>query len=59
MLLDLCLQMIMPLLAAFIIFSLFRLSKSRLESDRKIIWCILILAFPVLGSLAYFIVGNK
>lgn len=59
MLLDLCLQMIMPILIAFIIFSLFRLSKSRLESDRKIIWCILILAFPVLGSLAYFIIGNK
>ncbi len=59
MLLDICLQMIMPLLTAFIIFSLFRLSKSRLESDRKIIWCILIPAFPVLGSLAYFIVGKK
>ncbi|WP_300485188.1 PLDc N-terminal domain-containing protein [Flavobacterium sp.] len=52
-------QLFLLCLIVFIIFSLFRLSKSRLESDRKIIWCILILAFPVLGSLAYFIVGNK
>ncbi len=53
------LQLLLLCLIAFIIFSLFKLGISKMNLDKKLIWCILILAFPVSGSLAYFIVGNK
>jgi hypothetical protein len=52
-------QIFILLLIVFIIYTLFKLGKSSLPSDKKLIWCILILVFPIIGSIAYLLVGKK
>jgi hypothetical protein len=52
-------QIFILLLIVFIIYTLYKLSRSGLSADKKLIWCILILIFPLLGSIAYMLAGQK
>lgn len=41
------------------IYCFYKLGKASIDSDRKLLWCLIILLIPVLGSLAYLLVGTK
>ncbi|SEN62131.1 Phospholipase_D-nuclease N-terminal [Flavobacterium sp. CF108] len=52
-------QIFILLLIVFIIYTLYKLGKSGLSADKKLIWCVLILIFPLIGSIAYMLTGQK
>ncbi|PQJ75518.1 PLDc N-terminal domain-containing protein [Polaribacter gangjinensis] len=43
----------------FWIYALLNLLKSKLEKDDKIIWLLVILFIPIIGSLYYVFIGKK
>ncbi|MDR0229001.1 MAG: PLD nuclease N-terminal domain-containing protein [Flavobacteriaceae bacterium] len=38
---------------------LYKLGKSPLDSNRKLLWCLIVIFIPFFGSLAYLLVGAK
>ncbi|SFW38833.1 Phospholipase_D-nuclease N-terminal [Sinomicrobium oceani] len=56
---QIILLLLVILIPGLMFLSLFKLSKSALPSDRKIIWTIIILLFPFFGATAYLLVGHN
>ncbi|AJA68457.1 PLDc_N domain-containing protein [Myroides odoratimimus] len=46
-------------LIGLIIYSLYKVGRSTLEYNYKVIWCLIIIFAPVLGAIAYLLVGNR
>lgn len=58
------LEIMIILSAALVVFilplmALIDIVKSRFEDNNKIIWVLIVLLLPFLGSIVYFIVGRK
>ncbi|WP_347049184.1 PLDc N-terminal domain-containing protein [Flavobacterium olei] len=51
-------QLFVLSLICFMLYTLYALGRSSLSSDKKLLWCILILGFPLFGSIAYFVAAR-
>lgn len=45
--------------AAFVIWALVDIFKSRLETDKKVLWFAVVVLFPLVGSVLYYFGGRK
>ena len=45
--------------AAFVIWALVDLFQSSLTTDKKVLWFALVILFPIVGSVLYYLVGRK
>ena len=52
-------QLALVIFLVLIPFSLYILGVSKRNTKEKMIWCFIILVFPIMGSLAYFLVGMR
>ncbi|WP_240485465.1 PLD nuclease N-terminal domain-containing protein [Myroides marinus] len=52
-------QFFLLILLILIPYSLYRVGRADLEYNYKLIWCLLIIFVPVLGAIAYLLVGNS
>ncbi|WHT38287.1 MULTISPECIES: PLDc N-terminal domain-containing protein [Myroides] len=51
-------QLFILSLLVFILYSLYQVAQSDNSWDRKIIYCVLILVFPLFGSFVYFFMNR-
>ncbi|MFY0653973.1 MAG: PLDc_N domain-containing protein [Cyclobacteriaceae bacterium] len=45
--------------AAFVIWALVDIFRSSLPTNTKVLWFVVVILFPILGSIVYYFVGRK